>query len=167
MTPVLPVIYTTAIKPEWLDYNQHMNVAYYVLIFDLAGEALASAIGLGEEITRQTGISWMALENHTTYDNEVTLRQEVEVRWWLVDHDHKRLHLYFEMHTIGPESYLAATEEQMILCVDLNDRRSAAFPAAVQAKIQSLADAQTRLQRSPPTNIGRTIGIRRATRPVA
>jgi acyl-CoA thioester hydrolase len=71
------------------------------------------------------------------------------------------------MHTIGPESYLAATEEQMILCVDLNNRRSAAFPAAVQAKIQSLADAQARAPLSPPANIGRTIGIRRATRPDA
>lgn len=165
MNRCLPVIYTTPIKPEWLDYNQHMNVAYYVLIFDLAGEALASAIGLGEEVTRCTGISWMALENHTTYDNEVTLGQEVEVRWWLVDHDHKRLHLYFEMHTTGPESYLAATEEQMVLCVDLNDRRAAAFPRDVQARIQSLADTQARLQLASPTNIGRRIGIRRATKP--
>lgn len=163
MIPSLPVLYTTAIKPEWLDYNQHMNVAYYVLIFDLAGEALASDIGLGEEVTRTTGISWMALENHTTYDNEVTLGQEVEVRWWLVDHDHKRLHLYFEMHTTGPEPYLAATEEQMILCVDLNTRRSTAFPDAVLGRVDALADAQRRSSVPAPTNVGRRIGIRRAT----
>lgn len=154
-----PVIHTTAIKPEWLDYNNHMNVAFYVWIFDLAGVALAQSIGLGEDVTRTTGISWMALENHVTYDNEVSLGQQVEVRVQLVDHDHKRLHLYFEMHTIGADGYLAATEEQLVLCVDLRQRRAATFPPEVQARIAALAQSQAHLP--PAANIGRKIGIRR------
>ncbi len=154
-----PVIYTTDIKPEWLDYNNHMNVAYYVLIFDLAGEEFVRTLGLGEAVTRQTGISWMVLENHITYDNEVSLGQQVEVRLRLVDQDQKRLHLYFEMHVAGEDGYLASTLEQMALCVDLNERRSAEFPADVKAAIDALAEEHSALP--VPENIGRKIGIRR------
>ena len=159
MNKLSPVIYSTAIKPEWLDYNNHMNVAYYVLVFDLAGEALASSLGLGEEVAKKTGISWMVLESHITHDQEVALGQEVDVGMQLVDHDHKRMHLYFEMYLKGSNSYLASTLEQMVMCVDLNERRSASFPDEVMANIKSLAQQQSRLAR--PVNIGRKIGIRK------
>lgn len=153
------VIHTTTIKPEWLDYNDHLNVAYYVLIFDQAGEALVHSLGLGEAVTRTTGISWVVLENHITYDQEVTLGQTVDVRMQLLDYDRKRLHLYFEMHVRGREGYLAATLEQMLMCMDLNARRSTPFPDDVQDHIQSMAEQQSHLAR--PANIGRKIGIRR------
>ncbi len=157
-----PVIYRTAIKPEWLDYNNHMNVAYYVLIFDLAGTELVSQLGLSEAVTRATDISWMVLENHITYDNEVVLDQPVDVRLRLLDHDAKRIHLYFEMYaqnTNGDGEYLAATLEQMAMCVDLKARRGSVFPAEVAANIQALAESQASLP--IPQNIGRKIGIRR------
>lgn len=155
----LPVIYETRIQPQWLDYNDHLNVAYYVLIFDMAGEELVRTLGLGGAITQQTGISWVVLENHITYDREVTLGQAVEVGMQLVDHDHKRMHLYMEMHVAGPDGYIASTLEQMVMCVDLNTRRSTEFPEQVQAGITSLAQSQAHLQQ--PLNIGRRIGIRR------
>ncbi len=154
------VIHTTAIQPEWLDYNDHLNVAYYLLIFDQAGEALVHSLGLGEAVTRATGISWVVLENHITYDNEVTLGQMVDVHMQLLDYDQKRLHLYFEMYVKGDKGYLAATLEQMLLCVDLNKRRSTRFPYNVQAEIQNLFRSQADLPR--PGNIGRQIGIRRS-----
>jgi len=159
MDSLRPVIYTTTIQPEWLDYNDHLNVAYYLLIFDQAGEALVHSLGLGEEVTRASGISWVVLENHITYKNEVTLGQMVDVRIQLLDHDQKRLHLYFEMHVKGHNGYLAATLEQMLLCVDLSTRRSTMFPGNVQAEIQSLSRSHADLPRSG--NIGRQIGIRR------
>ena len=159
MNELSPVIYSTEIKPEWLDYNEHMNVAYYVLVFDLAGESLALSLGLGEEVAKTTGISWMVLENHITHDQEVSLGQEVEVRMQLVDHDHKRMHLYFEMYLKGRNGYLASTLEQMVMCVDLNERRSASFPDEVMANINCLAQQQSHLAR--PDNICRKIGIRK------
>ncbi|MGB0466281.1 MAG: thioesterase family protein [Pontibacterium sp.] len=155
------VIYSTPIKPEWLDYNNHMNVAYYVLIFDKAGEQLVGELGLSEAVTEKTGISWMVLENHITYDNEVVLDQLVEVRAQLLDYDSKRLHLYFEMwgkNDDGTE-YLASTLEQMAMCVDLKLRKSCEFPANVAENIQQMEKAQADLAK--PDNIGRTIGIRR------
>jgi acyl-CoA thioester hydrolase len=159
MDSLRPVIHTTSIKQEWLDYNDHLNVAYYLLIFDQAGEALVHSLGLGEEVTHTTGISWVVLENHITYDNEVTLGQMVDVRIQLLDHDQKRLHLYFEMHVKGNQGYLASTLEQMLSCVDLKKRRTTRFPGNVQAEIQSLSRSHADLPR--PGNIGRQIGIRR------
>ncbi|MEH6577041.1 MAG: thioesterase family protein [Amphritea sp.] len=161
MTPQAPVIYSTEIKPQWLDYNNHMNVAYYVLIFDMAGAELVGQLGLSEEVTRATDISWMVLENHITYNNEVVLNQPVEVRVQLLDHDAKRIHLYFEMYAKeeNGEEYLASTLEQMAMCVNLKARRASAFPEAVAANIQAMAAQQAQLP--TPENIGRKIGIRR------
>ena len=155
------VIYSTTIKPEWLDYNNHMNVAYYVLIFDKAGERLVSDIGLSEAVTKATDISWMVLENHVTYNNEVVLDQQVDVRVQLLDYDAKRLHLYFEMYGQNEDGseYLASTLEQMVMCVDLSVRRGCEFPENVAASIAALAGQQEALPK--PDNIGRTIGIRR------
>lgn len=156
-----PVIYQTSIQSEWLDYNDHMNVAYYVLIFDHAGEEVVKSLGLGAEVSQETGISWMVLENHITYNNEVVLDQPVEVRMQLLDHDSKRLHFYFEMYAKNEDGseYLASTLEQMAMCVDLNARKSSVFPEMIMANIEQLAAEQKDLPK--PENIGRTIGIRR------
>lgn len=156
-----PVIFSTTIQSKWLDYNDHMNVAYYVLIFDLAGTDLVSQIGLSEEYTQATGISWMILENHITYDREVVLDQPVEVRMQLLDHDSKRLHFYFEMYAKNPDGseYLSSTLEQMAMCVDLNSRKGCEFPDSIADNIQKMADQQADLEL--PSNIGRKIGIRR------
>ncbi|UTW01848.1 thioesterase family protein [Amphritea atlantica] len=161
MNTKAPVIYRTRIKPEWLDYNNHMNVAYYVLIFDQAGVELVTQLGLSEAVTAETGISWMVLENHITYNNEVVLDQPVEIRCQLIDHDSKRLHLYFEMyaHTESGVEYLASTLEQMAMCVDLNSRSNCEFPPAVAEQINAMAELQAEL--TQPANIGRKIGIRR------
>lgn len=161
MSDKAPIIYRTQIKPEWLDYNNHMNVAYYVLIFDLAGVELVSQLGLSEKVTEATGISWMVLENHITYNNEVVLDQPVEIRCQLIDHDTKRLHLYFEMYAQTSEGseYLASTLEQMAMCVDLNSRSSCEFPEAIAATINAMAAQQSAI--AVPTSIGRKIGIRR------
>lgn len=159
MDTLAPVIHTTDIQPQWLDYNDHLNVAYYVQIFDQAGEALVRSLGLGEAVTRATGISWVVLESHITYDREVILGQTVDVRMQVLDHDQKRLHLYAEMHVRGKQAYLASTLEQMLMCVDLKLRRSTLFPDDVQANLHSLARSHAHL--AQPGNIGRNIGIRR------
>mgnify|MGYP002638015972 CR=1 FL=1 len=159
MNKLPTVIYSTEIQPEWLDYNNHMNVAYYVLVFDLAFEELLLSLGLGEEGAKTTGISTMALESHITYDQEVSLGQEVEIRMQLLDHDYKRMHLYLEMYVRGSSGYLASTLEQISMCVDLNERKSASFPDEVMAKIKTLSQQQSHLER--PGNIGRKIGIRK------
>ena len=160
-TPNLPIVYSTDIKSDWLDYNNHMNVAYYVLIFDLAGVELVAKLGLSPEYTAEEQISWMVLENHITYNNEVSLGQEVDISCRLLDNDSKRLHLYFEMHARNPDgsTYLASTLEQMAMCVDLSARKACEFPSDILANIEALADKHEALPM--PDKIGRKIGIRR------
>lgn len=161
MSERAPVIYQTKIQQAWLDYNNHMNVAYYVLIFDKAGEKLVSDIGLSEAVTKATDISWMVLENHVTYNNEVVLDQTVQVRAQLLDHDEKRIHLYFEMYGQNDDGteYLASTLEQMVMCVNLAARKGCEFPDDVASNISKLAGEQKGF--ATPENIGRKIGIRR------
>ena len=159
MNKLPKILCSTEIKPEWLDYNNHMNVAYYILVFDLAFEELLLSLGLGEGGAKTTGISTMALESHITDGQEGSLGQEVEIGMQLVDHDHKRLHLYFEMYVKGSRGYLASTLEQISMCVDLNERKSASFPVEVMSKIKALSQHQSHLKR--PDNIGRKIGIRK------
>ena len=157
----LPTIYSTRIKSEWLDYNNHMNVAYYVLVFDFAGVELVGELGMSEKYTKATDISWMVLENHITYDSEVCKNQVVNVGVQLLDHDSKRMHLYFELYAEKDDGseYLASTLEQMVMCVDLKERRACAFPSDIATNIQNMADEHAHFPK--PDNIGRKIGIRR------
>ena len=81
------------IKSEWTDYNKHLNMAYYDLVFDQAWEILLEKFGMGETSAKSTGMSTMVVETNTTYDNEVGEGKEVEIILAYFDHDKKRLHL--------------------------------------------------------------------------
>lgn len=152
-------IYQTSIPKEWLDYNHHLNVAYYLMIFDKAAEAFMESIQLGEASAKERKISWMVLENHLTYQRELSLDQTVEVGINLLDYDHKRVHLYFEMMTLGESPYLASTMEQMVICADLQQRSSAAFPSDVMECIQQFKQQHSNLQ--SPSPLSGPIAIRR------
>jgi acyl-CoA thioester hydrolase len=156
--PMLPYQpYRAAVAPEWIDYNGHMNVAYYVLAFDRATDLLFDYLGIGEAYRRATGHSIFALEAHVTYERELREGDAFEIATQLIDADRKRLHLF---HTMSrPESgELAATIEVMGLHVDMNGPRSAPLPDEVFARVAALL-AQHRLL-PPPPQLGRKIGIR-------
>ena len=114
------------IKSEWTDYNKHLNMAYYVLVFDQAWEILLEKFGMGETSAKSTGMSTMVVETNTTYDNEVGEGKEVEIILTYFDHDKKRLQ--YKMEMIHKEKkYLASTIEILALYVDLNERKVAEF----------------------------------------
>ena len=85
------------IKKEWTDYNKHMNVAYYVLVFDESWEVMLQKFKMGEDSAKTTGMSTMVVETYITYNNEVKEGEEVEVFLTYFDHDKKRLHYKLEM----------------------------------------------------------------------
>ena len=114
------------VKSEWTDYNKHLNMAYYVLIFDQAWEILLEKFGMGETSAKTTGMSTMAVETNTTYNNEVGENKEVEIILTYFDHDKKRLH--YKMEMIDKESKkLSSTIEMLSLHVDLSKRKVAEF----------------------------------------
>jgi len=117
---------TKKIIKEWTDYNDHMNMAYYVLIFDLAWEVILEKFKMGEHSAKTTKKSTMVVETHTTYDNEVKQGEEVDIVLTYFDHDKKRLHFRLEMHEKKTKK-LSATIEMLSLYIDLNKRKVAEF----------------------------------------
>jgi len=114
------------IKKEWTDYNNHMNMAYYVLVFDQIWEIILEKFKMGEQSAKTTNMSTMVVETHTTYNNEVKEGDEVEINLSFFDHDKKRLHFKMEMIEKSSKK-LSATLEMLSLYIDLNKRRVVEF----------------------------------------
>ncbi len=114
------------IKKEWTDYNNHMNMAYYVLIFDQVWEIMLQKFKMGEVSAKTDKMSTMVVETHTTYNNEVKEGEEVEINLTFFDHDKKRLHFKMEMLEKTTKK-LSATLEMLSLYIDLNKRKVAEF----------------------------------------
>ena len=117
---------TKKIIKEWTDYNNHMNLSYYILVFDLGAEVILSKFQMGEDSAKTTKKSTMVVETHTTYNNEVKENEEVNINLIFFDHDKKRLHFKLEMIEKSSKK-LSATIEMISLYVDLKERRVAEF----------------------------------------
>ena len=114
------------IKKEWIDYNNHMNMAYYVLVFDDVWEIMLEKFLMGEKSAKSSNRSTMVVETHTTYNSEVKLDDEVEINLSFFDHDKKRLH--YKMEMIDKSSgKLSATLEMLSLYIDLDKRKVTEF----------------------------------------
>ena len=124
------------IKKEWTDYNNHMNMAYYVLVFDQIWEIMLQKFKMGEDSAKTNKMSTMVVETHTTYNNEVKEGEEVEINLTFFDHDKKRLHFKMEMLETTTKK-LSATLEMLSLYIDLNKRKVAEFE---QDKIKLMDD---------------------------
>ena len=114
---------------EWIDYNNHMNVSYYLLIFDKYGaDTLNNIFKMGEHSAKTTGKSTMIVESNITYNQELKVDDEVDINLIFLDHDKKRLQ--YKMEMIHKEKkYLASTIEILALYVDLNTRKVSEFEA--------------------------------------
>ena len=112
---------------DWIDYNDHMNVSYYLLIFDKFGaDTLNDIFKMGEHSAKTTKKSTMMVESHITYNQELLFNDEVDINCVYFDHDKKRLQ--YKMEMIHKEKkYLASTIEVLALYVDLNERKVAEF----------------------------------------
>ena len=115
---------TKKIIKEWTDYNGHMNLSYYILIFDIGAEVILSKFKMGEHSAKTTKKSTMVVETHTTYNQEVKEGDEVDVVLSHFDHDNKRLHYKLEMYNKAKNTLSAATEV-LSLYIDLNIRKVA------------------------------------------
>ena len=137
----------------YIDYNGHMNVAFYVLIFDHATDALLEHIGHDAAYREATNGSVFVVESHVTYQSEVHEGDEVSVTTQVLDGDAKRLRLFHRMWS--PAGDLAATNEVMILHVDLATRRTAPWPDDQRKRIVDLVERHKPL--GLPPEAGRAI----------
>jgi acyl-CoA thioester hydrolase len=144
------------VLPEWIDYNGHMNLAYYVVVFDIAGDVLFDHLDIGLPFRERTGYSSFVAETHTRYEREVKLHDRLAVFSHVLAADAKRLHVFHEMFH-AEEGYRAATQEVMCLHVNLASRRVTALPAE---KLASLQQVVARRGNTPlPPEAGRRIAM--------
>tara|TARA_B100000965_G_C19204004_1_gene588627 strand:+ start:63 stop:530 length:468 start_codon:yes stop_codon:yes gene_type:complete len=117
---------TGRVKSEWTDYNGHMNLAFYIHLFDSSWEVLLEKFNIGENSAKTEKRTTFAVESHTTYDMEVKVGDEVDINLLFIDLDKKRIVYKLEM-IHKSEKYLASTTEVCSLYVDLNTRRVTEF----------------------------------------
>ena len=144
------------IRPEWCDYNGHMNLAYYVLVFDHATDAFWLELGIGLEYRDRTNHSTFTVESHITYDQEVLEGDEVRCTTQLLGFDHKRIHYFHRMYHVRND-YLAATTELLGVHVDLTVRRVAPMPNHIRARLGETMDLHRCFV--PPDQVGQVISL--------
>jgi acyl-CoA thioester hydrolase len=156
MTPL--AIHRATVLSEWVDWNGHMNVAYYVAAFDQASGAFMRNMGLGRAyVDGKHGMTFV-LETHVTYDREMRGGAPMRFTTQLLDRDAKRVHLFHEMYH-ADQGYLAATNETIVMNIDFASRRSAPFPPQAAERLEAIWAAHKLLPR--PAKSGRVMSLSR------
>ena len=148
---------TMRVEPAWIDYNGHLNMAYYLVLFDRAVDEGLSLVGLGPAYLETRGFSYFTAETHTVYRRELPVDEAVRVTMQLVDHDEKRIHAYLEIRQLT-EGWVSATCEKLFLHVDMKERRVVPFPEDIRTNLATMKSEHDRLPR--PQGLGRSIGLK-------
>ena len=144
------------VEPQWIDYNGHLNMAYYNVLFDRAVDETYELIGVGAGYAAERRHSVFTAEVHVRFLRELHVGDPVRVTFQLLDYDDKRLH-YFEQLFHAEEGWVSATSENLSLHVDMNSNKTAAFPRDVAARLADMKAAHALLP--VPEAAGRRIGM--------
>jgi acyl-CoA thioester hydrolase len=148
--------YRDVVRSEWIDHNRHMNMGYYLLVFDLATDDWLCYVGLDQAHRDAHRVTTFCLEAHVTYHREVRGGDPLRFTTRLLDHDAKRIHYFHEMYHAA-EGYLAATNELMTLHVSQQTRRGSPMALALRERLARIQAAHAALPRPP--QVGRRIGL--------
>jgi acyl-CoA thioester hydrolase len=149
--------YRHKVQPDWIDHNGHMNMGYYLVVFDFATDDLFDFVGLTREHRERENVTTFSLEGHITYQREVLLDAPLRFTTRLLDFDAKRVHYIHEMYH-ADEGFLAATNELMSLHVSEETRRAAPMTQAILERLAAVKAAHGELPPSP--HVGRIIGLK-------
>ena len=155
--------YTCLVRPEWIDNNGHMNMGYYVVVFDLATDEWMRLIGLDAAHRQTRQVTTFCLEAHVTYHREVREQDPLRFTTRLLAHDAKRIHYIHEMFH-GEAGYLAASNELMSLHVSQVTRRGAPMAPEILERLSQIQQAHDRLPRPPLVSRVMGLGARPTTR---
>jgi acyl-CoA thioester hydrolase len=146
------------VEDQWVDYNGHLNMAYYNVLFDRAGDEAFELVGLGADYVQKANASFFTLEVHLTYLRELHAGDLVRINVQFLDYDAKRVHYVEEMFH-AEEGWLACVSEHMIIHVDMSSKRTSPFPPEMLEKIAAMCAAHKALP--VPPQVGHRIGIPR------
>ncbi|PIE83719.1 MAG: thioesterase-like protein [Candidatus Contendobacter odensis] len=150
-------LYNGVVPTEWIDNNGHMNVAYYVLAFDHATDALMSELGMGQDYLDSENCSAFVVESHVNYQRELVAGDPMRITTQLLGFDSKRIHYFHRMYH-AEKKFLSATTELIVIHVDMNQRHSVAMPLPILDRLGTLMTAHAQLPKPPQS--GRVIGVR-------
>jgi acyl-CoA thioester hydrolase len=150
------ILHRDQVRPEWIDYNGHLNLAYYVLIFDYATDAFLEVAGITESFRASENASTFSAEIHVNYLRELREGDPVRITTQLLNFDDKRIH-YFHCMYHEEAGYLAATNELLSLYMDMGTRRVTCMPAQILKRLGQLKQQHALLTR--PEQAGRVICV--------
>jgi acyl-CoA thioester hydrolase len=158
-TPLPPAPFLSSImqlEPQWIDYNGHLNMAYYNVMMDRAIDELWLQLGIGPAYMKERHGSTFTAECHVRYLREIHLGDPVQVLVWLLAADEKRLHTFEELRH-ATDGWLSATSENMTVHIDMRVRKVGPFPPDIRARIADVVKSHAGLPR--PEGIGRSVGM--------
>jgi len=144
------------VEPAWIDYNGHLNMAYYNVLFDRAVDEVLELLGCGADYVKSRRQSWFTAEVHVRYLRELHADEPVRVTFQLLDYDAKRMH-FFEQLFHAADGWVSATSENMALHVDMTAGKTAAFPSDIAASLARMKSAHAELP--VPEAAGRRIAM--------
>ena len=144
------------VQQDWIDYNGHLNMAFYNVLFDRAVDHVYDHLGIGADYATQGLGSCFTVEVHLHYLQELSEGDEVAIHFQLLGYDTKRLHFFEQMYH-REQGFMAATSEQMGLHVSMQSRRAAPFPDPVLERLEHLFHAHQTI--TPPDQVGHVMGI--------
>jgi len=156
----IPVPFAQAravVRPDWIDYNGHMNVGYFSIAFDVAADVFFEFLGLTQEFRRHHGSTTFALEQHLNFLREVNEGDALRFEARLLDFDAKRFHFYQEMFRVGDQRP-AASCEGLSAHVSTATRKTAPMPQPLVERLAAIRHAHAGLER--PWQIGHAISVR-------
>lgn len=144
----LPVQLDYVIPPEWEDRNGHVNVQFYLALFELGGWKVLEEVGVDEDWLRRHAYSFFDLEHHLHYRAEIRVGERVTTYNRVVGKSDKRFHgvYYIVNETRGR---LAGTLEYISNGVDMNLRRTAPMPEELSRSLDRVQAAHQRLSWAP------------------
>ena len=146
------------VRPEWIDYNGHMNVAYYLLAFDQAVDSFFESLGIDESYRKTARGGTYAAECHVTYQRELFAGDPLSITAQLIGYDEKRIH-FIQTMAHEEKEYVAATGEWLSLHVHLDRRRVSPMPKPILDRLGEIYAVHRHLPRPP--QVGRAIGLSR------
>lgn len=156
LTPI--AIHTETVLPEWIDYNGHMNVAFYVFAFDHATDAMLDYLRLTQDYKIKKNTTTFVADMNVTYRQEVKKGDPLRFTTQILNCDEKRIHFWHEMYH-ATEGYLAATNELLSLHIDLRNRRVGPMSPDIAEWITKVREAHANLP--TPKGVGRLIGMKK------
>lgn len=143
------------VLPEWIDFNGHMNMAFYAQLFEQGCTHGFAALGFGAAY-RDQGFTTMAADFRIRYLRELHLGDPVRCSFRIVKVGTKAFHYCQELiHTDG---WVAATAEAVNLHVDIKARKVVPYTAARRNALESMAAEHA--QWPLPDWVGLALGVR-------